>query len=663
MDKIRLIFYKFDALAFCQNNKGKFDRAQVKHLVEDLLDTLEAFHNNGKVNWAELFFGRLEVDHNLISHGKIALWSDVMNYYLNHYCKRISSSTPKYNFLISLIKYLDSHENDPENSLVGHRVNLNIIATYYSKSSDGYYYKKKEGNASYVGELIDCKKKQRLKVSNGKSRIGNFVIWFTSNKPIFARIAAVVDDSSLSIFVDPLEKENRVVASADVQSLHKDLLSFFGIPKLMQKMVSDSIDSFFSLTISKVKIQTLEFLKERGVNTNLLLSILHLDGIEKKVSIFDLLEINKVKQKLVLWQENPPLKYFRNIDTNCRLDLSQFLLDPTNKFFLPTLDKSLQNLKAFKFHTIAYNRIRRYSGSCDNALDFLMIEKKLLMNGTKKKNLMEWWLSYVDTSSRKFLRDLGYDFFAVPIDYIQIPPQDIEPVKYNLRILTEILDKSNDVHQVLSFIKTISDEIYLNIQEFEDKAIIVLSEHFGVDPEVFDLKLSQELHQDALVDKKDSDVVVKWVDDMMKDIEYLRTMKEMENKVDKGGKVKLSNVVPISGLILSSFFRKENEMKTVLELWDKPVSPTTKKNSSLDRIKMEMKLNGPKRECNMITAELRTGSCGLVIEKGELPKSKSKPLITQIIESDTQESWRKNGNRKSLINLSSIVQSYRNITM
>jgi hypothetical protein len=60
---------------------------------------------------------------------------------------------------------------------------------------------------------------------------------------------------------------------------------------------------------------------------------------------------------------------------------------------------------------------------------------------------------------------------------------------------------------------------------------------------------------------------------LIKDIDYLREMKKIEESLDRAAMkgetvpLSLSHVVPISGLFLSCFYRLENELKTVLELW------------------------------------------------------------------------------------------------
>ena len=68
------------------------------------------------------------------------------------------------------------------------------------------------------------------------------------------------------------------------------------------------------------------------------------------------------------------------------------------------------------------------------------------------------------------------------------------------------------------------------------------------------------------------------LDGLIKDLEYLTEMKELEleqarKKKDPDrevGKLALTHVVPVSGLAMGYFFRLENVLKTVIELWDRP---------------------------------------------------------------------------------------------
>lgn len=51
--------------------------------------------------------------------------------------------------------------------------------------------------------------------------------------------------------------------------------------------------------------------------------------------------------------------------------------------------------------------------------------------------------------------------------------------------------------------------------------------------------------------------------ELVKDLKYLARMRQLETSGER-----VLDVVPVSGLVLSQFYRLENELKTVIELWD-----------------------------------------------------------------------------------------------
>jgi len=60
--------------------------------------------------------------------------------------------------------------------------------------------------------------------------------------------------------------------------------------------------------------------------------------------------------------------------------------------------------------------------------------------------------------------------------------------------------------------------------------------------------------------------VNEWIDNTIKDLEYLEKLRKMETKDPANNDF---HIVPISGLILGTFVRYENELKTVMEVWGK----------------------------------------------------------------------------------------------
>lgn len=75
-------------------------------------------------------------------------------------------------------------------------------------------------------------------------------------------------------------------------------------------------------------------------------------------------------------------------------------------FYLPTKDKQLASLNTFVPQRVALAKqmLQRFSAICESALSILLIEKKEIMNGVRKNELSEWWLSLIRSKVDNFLK-------------------------------------------------------------------------------------------------------------------------------------------------------------------------------------------------------------------------------------------------------------------
>jgi hypothetical protein len=62
---------------------------------------------------------------------------------------------------------------------------------------------------------------------------------------------------------------------------------------------------------------------------------------------------------------------------------------------------------------------------CTHSLSFFfqVLEKRRFMSGRVKNDLTEWWLNLIKDSTTSFLSSEGYDFDAVPFNYIEHAPR------------------------------------------------------------------------------------------------------------------------------------------------------------------------------------------------------------------------------------------------
>merc|ERR1712137_844517 len=171
-------------------------------------------------------------------------------------------------------------------------------------------------------------------------------------------------------------------------------------------------------------------------------------------------------------------------------------------------------------------RLDRFITYCKQTLAFLENQKILVVNGTKKQEITEWWLTVIESRVEKFLKVLNWDFTAVRYDYIEKPPDDLNAVRSNLKLVNEILEKSEDIHGVQALLQEIKDVVYPKIDMFIQNAQLALCEKLHLDPDDFSVAKGLEtLAGDSL---EVNEVVRGWVESLLKDIEYLETIKKLE---------------------------------------------------------------------------------------------------------------------------------------
>jgi len=133
----------------------------------------------------------------------------------------------------------------------------------------------------------------------------------------------------------------------------------------------------------------------------------------------------------------------------------------------------------------------------------------------------------------------------------------------NIGIEPTLTEKQKYIQRnVVQLFKDLKEQIYPVLDEFVVKAEICLLDHFDCLDIPFDITTIRSL----LVLTQDSinPTLVEWIERVLGEITYAQKMKQLENFAEKTEK----DVVPISGLIVGRIMRLENELQTVLEVWD-----------------------------------------------------------------------------------------------
>jgi len=367
----------------------------------------------------------------------------------------------------------------------------------------------------------------------------------------------------ITVFPEPTEMRTIEVKPHECASFPKEMKVMLNDVRTAQRIVCDPIDELYDELITEIKGRTTKFLIAQGLDLDLLEKCSH-----NEISIPMYIVLHEMKEKLDYFIKNQPSQLLDDVRQYAAKKVSDFLeKDLTGHMYLPTQARSLRQLKGFDFGALGMARIQRCQGVCDSALLQLRLHMRDLMDGSSKRKLTDWWLIKIEDAVAEWLDNIGYRADAVPENYTAKPPDDHKLIHSNLALIQEVLNRKEDKHNVQEFLDNLKNEIYPRINQFVDHARIVIASQLELRDKQFDVEETQRRFEltKASLDPK----IVDWITEMLKDIEYLEEMREME-KQSEPGKLQLSNVVPIGGLILSCFFRIENELKTILDLWPDP---------------------------------------------------------------------------------------------
>lgn len=230
----------------------------------------------------------------------------------------------------------------------------------------------------------------------------------------------------------------------------------------------------------------------------------------------------------------------------------------TPNWFIPSKDRIDKEIENLSCEEMVSSLFQLYDSMLSFSQDILKNEKKEILSGSKKNRLTQWWLDKIKRQCMSFLQEIGYDIHAVPEDYIDTPPPSMAQVSHNLSLIQKLLDRSTDHFQMEDkLIRPLKEEIYKKIDSFVSQAKHV-ADDMKLDIELSDPQVASEEEQTQL-------------GNLLKDLKYVEEMKILEfdyfNQTEIEEKGKLSDVVPVTGLILSRFHRLHNELDTVIHHW------------------------------------------------------------------------------------------------
>eukprot|EP01132_Coremiostelium_polycephalum_P000869 gene869-1087_t len=94
----------------------------------------------------------------------------------------------------------------------------------------------------------------------------------------------------------------------------------------------------------------------------------------------------------------------------------------------------------------------------ESDLNLMNIKKQYYLDGTKKKELAEWYLEYIENQTERFLiQEASFNFSVIPVMYLDTPPSSMSEIDRDLKIVRRFVDdlsfnnnnspKLNDINQ------------------------------------------------------------------------------------------------------------------------------------------------------------------------------------------------------------------------
>lgn len=173
--------------------------------------------------------------------------------------------------------------------------------------------------------------------------------------------------------------------------------------------------------------------------------------------------------------------------------------------------------------------------------------------------------------------DLGFTADAIPYNYLDEPPKDLGAIHRNLDVLSYL---SGEVFHPGSHIrKTLVDPLVQLVWAQGLTPLLAGLEALESEASLCYPSGEQDNGSTSSSSAGRRTATPSWLSGLRGDLEYLRTIHKMEAEWARESldeheahqaqqrSLGLSDVVPISGLVLSKIHRLENEHRTVLEHW------------------------------------------------------------------------------------------------
>eukprot|EP00012_Vannella_robusta_P003630 CAMPEP_0206183648 /NCGR_PEP_ID=MMETSP0166-20121206/757_1 /ASSEMBLY_ACC=CAM_ASM_000260 /TAXON_ID=95228 /ORGANISM="Vannella robusta, Strain DIVA3 518/3/11/1/6" /LENGTH=1012 /DNA_ID=CAMNT_0053598531 /DNA_START=97 /DNA_END=3132 /DNA_ORIENTATION=- len=474
-----------------------------------------------------------------------------MNQALTHYLTFSDSSFQKKYLATAteLVEFFSSCTMDPYSILIGHLPSRRVVTRIlHEKLSNPLHCN------AVPGSLVVVKKKVKNDTSEGESC-----------SYIYGRCMYKVDgQTQVSTTVYSNQRKTLSVSGSDCYDLPNDLREeinrasewdIFGLEKFLDNPVDELSRNLMFVDTEKV---IRKYLAVQGIDLSVMSR-----AIIQDVTLADVYELHRGNEVCLSIIENMPNELVTDVKEVIEQKIQEFFDNiPREKLFLPTLAARRAELPQIYSQAIPAIA-RQLAGNCSGCLDQLKLDRRDLLSGKTKNELVEWWLTEIEKQTNELLLSFAYKFDTLPDNYIQEPPSDMKLVSANLNALSEAKEST----QLQTLIGSLKELIYPHIDGFLTNAKAVLSAQLGFDLRSFDVAAVTQLFKEKEEELRQNDEsLVEWIEDSIEDIRYLDEMRKLEDP-EYAASNSNPHIVPVSGLVYGVFARLENEHKTANELW------------------------------------------------------------------------------------------------
>eukprot|EP01094_Clydonella_sp_ATCC50884_P024001 TRINITY_DN5905_c0_g2_i2.p1 TRINITY_DN5905_c0_g2~~TRINITY_DN5905_c0_g2_i2.p1 ORF type:complete len:1076 (-),score=407.17 TRINITY_DN5905_c0_g2_i2:1227-4454(-) len=405
---------------------------------------------------------------------------------------------------------------------------------------------------------------------------GDLVISIVGHHPdlgfSFFRYSGERNGPQLRLWADPEQRVSVWMHEWMVAPLSERLRAHLGNKNTMARLVQDPLDGVFAAGDKYARDVTVELLVENDISAEMQKACMFMGDFSlqegKQLSrAFDRLRVLlSVMDEVV---EEPAERVRAYVHEQYQLRVCS--MRAMSAMFAPTRAQRIAALISLDVGKVLTRRLERIVRSCGAAVEQYEEMRSDIMSGREKQRITQWWLARISHFTSEFLERIGYDLDALPFDYLSEPPARPEAVQRNFQLIEQVLDNVEDKHGVKQLVHEVQNEIYPTIKQFIENAQYVISDALGASKKDFSLRYCKSLFERLQGSMPQEEATV--IGGLLADLEYLVAAQELDDAFRGKSKEELerttgvSHIVPISGLVIGSFYRRHRELETVMEMW------------------------------------------------------------------------------------------------